>query len=149
MKKVIRLAAAVLVALALIASCALAEETASVMIPQGEGSYAEIPAASIQNTAGEKFYWIDMTKLTAEQLAALPGGVLEVFNEEGDLLAEAPFVDTAVGADARYSGRRICRRDPGHAAVCHLRARRRAVDAGGDGRLFGERRFFCGYDGNR
>ena len=97
MKKVIRLAAAVLVALALIASCALAEETASVMIPQGEGSYAEIPAASIQNTAGEKFYWIDMTKLTAEQLAALPGGVLEVFNEEGDLLAEAPFVDTAVG----------------------------------------------------
>ena len=47
MKKVIRLAAAVLVALALIASCALAEETASVMIPQGEGSYAEIPAASI------------------------------------------------------------------------------------------------------
>ena len=90
MKNIVRLAAVLLLLAAL---CAPAlSESARIRTATGE-----IPVTVVQDTAGETFYWIDMTQLSPEGWSDLTAGVLEVADDAGQTVLSRALEGSSAG----------------------------------------------------
>ena len=97
MKNLFRRIAVVLIAGLLLFSSALAaEQTATLVVPSGNGN-VDLPVAVVAASDGTIYYWVDIRALTPEEQQALPSGGLEVHDNRGSLLYEAGFAESGAG----------------------------------------------------
>ncbi|MBQ2834318.1 MAG: hypothetical protein IJE71_06895, partial [Clostridia bacterium] len=101
MKKIIRLLSAVMLIalLGLMAPCALADGAAQMVITLGDGSQQVIDVQQLTTSLGETVYWLDMSALDDDQLAALESAQLLLADEAGEVYAQLPLGDAAVESD--------------------------------------------------
>ena len=94
-----RLTAAVLSAcLAISPMAAFAEQPltmpmAQVEIPTGDGAYMVLPVQSVITSTGETVFWLDVSTLTQEQMAALSSWQVLLSDETGAVLSTYFFGD--------------------------------------------------------
>ena len=84
---------AVLLTLVLLCSAGLADVSRiRLVIRDAENQETELPLGEGMTTRGARLFWLDLNQLPEEAraLIAAGGGVVQVFNEYGEMMGEAP-----------------------------------------------------------
>ena len=92
MKKITRRLLAVMLCamLALVSPCATAQGTvtAQMVVALADGSQQMLPVEQVTTSLGETVYWLDLSMMSEEEIAALEFGQLVLIDEAGDVLLQ-------------------------------------------------------------
>ena len=83
-------------ALADIAMVSAEDGSAQAVVTLGDGSQTAIPVDAVVTSLGETVFWIDSEWLSEDVIAALASGVIELWDMNGNLLAQYDMTPDAV-----------------------------------------------------